>query len=278
MNGDLTTLARVRAYLGIPDSQTDVNAKLSTLITTVSGVALQYLQRDSLLMRARTDQLDGTGSNAIMLRGWPIVDVSAVSINAQSVQASEQVPIGQGFWWDTASPYPPGAPGRVLLAGWTFGRGRGNVSISYTAGYGVVDEAQTVPATPFRVTPDQPYGSICEDFGVTYADGTPLVAVASSPAEGQYVAPKPLIGAGATDYYQFAGADEAAGVLISYSYIPAAIEGVITQWVAEQWAYKDRVGIQSKTLGGQETISYIVNQIPAFVKLGLATYRNVIPL
>jgi hypothetical protein len=53
------------------------------------------------------------------------------------------------------------------------------------------------------------------DQGVTYAStGLPLIAVASSPALGQY-----SVSAGGA--YTFASADSAAGVLISYTYTAA---------------------------------------------------------
>lgn len=57
------------------------------------------------------------------------------------------------------------------------------------------------------------------DFGVMYANGTPLVKVAAGPAQGQYsVNP-------ATGTYTFAAADEGAAVLISYTWNAAANVG-----------------------------------------------------
>jgi hypothetical protein len=73
-------------------------------------------------------------------------------------------------------------------------------------------EVHNVPAsTPFTITVTNSSHFVA-DQGVTYAStGFPLIAVASSPAQGQY-----SVSAGGV--YTFASADSAAGVLISYTY------------------------------------------------------------
>lgn len=271
---DLTTLARVKSYMAI--TGTDLDEKLGLFISRVSSSALAFMNRDTLNINQYSEILDGTGNAKIMLPQWPVLSVSSVAINTMVVPASENPPIGAGFFWDRYDGFPPGSPGRLLASGWAFTRGNGNIAVSYTAGYGALNEAWVIPAS--HVTPLQKFGIISGDAGVTYADGTALEAVSSSPLQGQYIPPDPLAGAAATDYYTFSAADEGASVLISYSIIPTAIEGAVCQWVAEQWAYKDRVGLQSKTLGGQETITYIVGAMPTYCKQVLSSFKNVVPL
>lgn len=277
---DLTTLARVKQYLDIDPSDTSMDAKLSIFITRISAACLGDMSRDTLLVQTYDDMLDGTGNQNIMLQKWPVLSVASVNVNTLLIQSSINPPIAQGFWYEKYRGIPPGEPSRVLLSGFRFTRGKDNVVIGYNAGYGIVGEKWTVPDDPgpYVVTPAQPYGLIAADNGVTYANGTPLVPVAASPDVGEYVPPQPLVGAAATSIYTFSPEDANAQLLGSYSYIPDAVEGAVCQWVAEQWAYKDRLGVRSKSLGGQETISFIVNEIPAFVKLAIQPYRNVIPL
>lgn len=75
-----------------------------------------------------------------------------------------------------------------------------------------VNEAHTIPGTPYAVTPTNA-SHFTLDLGVTYAaSGVPLQNVASSPATGQYSYVQ------GTGVYTFAAADTTLGVLISYMY------------------------------------------------------------
>jgi hypothetical protein len=73
-------------------------------------------------------------------------------------------------------------------------------------------EVHSVPAsTPFTITVTSSSHFVA-DQGVTYASsGFPLIAVASTPAQGQYL----VTSAGV---YTFSTADQGQGVLISYTY------------------------------------------------------------
>ena len=77
-------------------------------------------------------------------------------------------------------------------------------------------EVHSVPASaPYTITVTNSTHFVA-DQGVTYAStGLPLIAVASSPVAGQY-------SVSAAGVYTFAGADSAAGVLISYTYTSSA--------------------------------------------------------
>ena len=76
----------------------------------------------------------------------------------------------------------------------------------------------------------------------------------------------------------FSAADAGRKVLISYGYIPADVSQCAVEWVAERWYAKDRVGVSSKSLGGQETVSYKNEDIPTFVALTLMQFKRVAPL
>ena len=88
----------------------------------------------------------------------------------------------------------------VSLRGYEYCRGWSNVSITYTAGFVIQNEAQNVPASGnYSVVVNAPFGAWGADQGVTYANGTALALVASNPAHGQYT-----VSAGT---YGFAAAD-----------------------------------------------------------------------
>jgi hypothetical protein len=86
-------------------------------------------------------------------------------------------------------------------------------------------EVHNVPPTgPFTITVIQSPHFVA-DQGVTYATtAIPLIAVASTPTQGQYTF--------AAGVYTFAAPDEGAGVLISYTYSVAATTPSTTQNIA----------------------------------------------
>ena len=65
-------------------------------------------------------------------------------------------------------------------------------------------------------------------------------------------------------------------VLLTYGYVPADLCFAAMDWIAELYNYRTRIGQQSKSLGGQETTSFIVKNVPDFVASALQPYRWVI--
>lgn len=148
--------------------------------------------------------------------------------------------------------------------------GRQNVLVDYTAGYAVQNESATVPAAGpyYNVSAAAPFGPWASDDGVAYANGTVMTAVAGTPGAGQY-----NVSAGT---YTFAAADAGAAVLISYGFIPAAINNACIEWVAERYRYRTRVGQSAQTVAGQQTASYSLKDVPDFIRASLDPYRSVV--
>ncbi len=94
------------------------------------------------------------------------------------------------------------------------------------------------------------------------------MAVAGTPSVGQY-----SISGGV---YTFAAADTDAAVLLSYGYVPADLGFCCLDWAAELYSYRARIGQRSKSLGGQETISFIVKDVPDFVATALQPFKRVV--
>jgi hypothetical protein len=160
-----------------------------------------------------------------------------------------------------------GAQQRLMLFGYVFPRQRAGVRVTYTAGYRTLREAHQVPASgPYTVDPALTWIS---DLGVTYANGTALAYVAGAPAAGQYT----LAGA----LYSFAAADAGASVLISYSSVPADVDQAVVEMAAEAYKRKDRLGIVSQSVGGQETVSYSQKEMSEVNRLALNPFRRVTP-
>ena len=267
---DLTTLAQVQAWAGTLAAGN--SEQTVALIGAISDQILGELARDTVLPYAYSETLDGEGQPSIMLRRWPVLSVTSLVIDGQAIPAAAPnaigVTAGSGWLLAAADPFPPGRQQILSLVGCRrFCRGRQNVTVSYVAGYQVTGEPATVPVGG-AVKAKQSLGAWASDQGVTYAsNGAALTAVSGAPAQGQYSV--------AVGSYTFAAADAGASVLISYGFIPQALAMAAAQWVAESISYSQRIGIRTKTLGGQETIAYDTAPMPGRVDKMLQPYRRV---
>jgi hypothetical protein len=272
---DLAALADVKTWLsGSSGIGTSDDALLARLITDVSGAIAAYLGRPSLTPRGFVERLDGDGKARLYLRRYPALAITSLAIDNHAVAAaavpSAGAPCANGYLLEAWDGLPPGRPQALDLFGTAYHPGRQNVVVGYSAGYAVSGEGATVPAAPgpYNVTAAAPFGPWASDCGVTYADGAALTAVAGSPAAGQYNVSGGI--------YTFAAADAGAGVLVSYGFIPAAINNACIEWVAERYRYRGRVGQSAQTVSGQMTSSYSLKDMPDFVRASLDPYRSVV--
>ncbi len=274
--GDLATLSDVKSWLSISDTSSD--ALLQRLISSCSGTVRSYMNRFSLAQQTYTDLVDGTGTRQLLLRNWPVTSVAQVVVDGALIPEAPPVPttplgyttFPDGWVLQTWDGHPPGGPQLLELRGWYFRHGRRNVQVTYTAGYGT-SEAATVPASaPYTYTPVALLGPWSQDVGVAYASsGVALAEVSGSPAQGQY-------SVSSSGVYTFSAADEGQAVVVSYSYVPLDLEQLVIEWVAERSSYRSRIGVRSKSLGGQETISYASNGIPAYIAQALQPWCDVV--
>ena len=266
---DLVSLAAVQGWLG----QTSDGVVLSNLIAQVSRAILSSLGRPNILPASYKEARDGDGRLALVLRNWPVIEVSQVLIDGREIQAAPApmagCPLGAGFLVESADPSPPGQMQALFLRGDRFHPGRGNILISYTSGYRIDAEIGVVPLAPGAnsITAGQPYGAWGSDCGVVYSDGSALSAVQSDPSAGQYSV--------ADGVYTFSPQDAGATVLLTYGYVPGDLAEAAMEWTAERYSYKSRIGQRSKSLGGQETVSFDLSAIPAYVATALQPYRRV---
>jgi hypothetical protein len=271
---DLTTLAAVKSWLGITVDTSD--ATLAQTITAVSRFTYNLLNRPSLFSHAVTERRDGVGNSRILLRQFPVLSVQSLSVDNVAIPASPLPGANQanpnGWLLDPWDGTVPGKLQALDLYGYGFGRGRQNIIASYTAGYAVTDEAQTIAAQ--SVTVDAPSGPWGADIGVKFADtGTSLVKVAADPATGQYA-----LDAAVPGKYKFSADDNAKAVLVSYSFVPADVAQFCLEMIAERWTYRGHIGMVSKSLGGQETVTFSQKEMPAALALMIQPYVNVVPL
>jgi hypothetical protein len=266
---DLTNLQSVKSWANVSGSTDD--GLLGSLITSMSVKLLDFLGRGSILPTSYSEVRDGIGTHSmLMLRNWPVISVESLSIDGVAIAAAPALSAGvtaqTGWVLEQNDPFPPGHPTSVYLYGASPSRYKQGIFVNYRAGYQVSDEPATVPATPFQVSVWQSYGPWASDVKVVYAaTGALLTKVASTPSMGQYSA--------ASGVYTFSVGDVGAQVLISYGFIPSPLAEACTELVAERYKYRDRIGVESKTLGGQETIRFARNALSEHVMQSLESYR-----
>jgi len=202
----------------------------------------------------------------MMLKNFPVTSVASLSIDGVTVPPRAPLALPQtaaswsGYVFDDV---------RLMLSGWTFCRGFNNVAVAYAAGFLVSNEAQTIPATsPYTLATLAHWNA--GDRGVTYANGTALVAVIGAPGVGQYAVD-------ADGLYTFNAADAGAAVLISYGYVPSDIEQAAIDMIGDWFVYRSRIGKLSEAIEGQ-SITFTNQGITARAQGVLNQYRSVAPI
>ena len=271
---DLAVLGDVKTWLsGSSGIGTSDDTLLARLITDVSGAITAYLGRPSLVPRPVAERLDGNGKARVYLRHYPVLQMTSLAIDNVAVPAAAApaagAPLTKGYLLEAWDGLPPGRPQALDLFHTLFRKGRQNVVVNYNAGYAVENESWTVPAAPgpYAVTVAAPFGPWACDASVIYSNDTALIAVKGSPAAGQY-----NVSGGV---YTFSAADADANVLISYGFIPAAVNNACIEWVAERYRYRSRIGQSAQTVQGQMTSAYSLKDMPDFVRASLDPYRSI---
>ncbi len=277
---DLTSLSDVKAWLGRSDSNSD--SLLSALITRTSRQILSYLRRPLILPHDVREIRDGTGGNTLLLKQWPVITVSTVTVGTLAIPPAsalspQPLAMGNASGWtcETWDGTPPGRQQVLSLDGYTFGtsypgaQNNQNVLVAYHAGYQVTNEVQAIAGG--KATVSAPFGSWASDGGVTYANGTAFTPVANSPSIGQYALD--------TDAgtYDFNSGDNGQSILVTYGFIPADLADACIELVSERFKYSERIGERSHSLGGNETVSFDLGRFTPLVTAMLQPYRNALP-
>jgi hypothetical protein len=264
MTERLTTLAQVKDYLGIDTDESDTF--LTRLVDAASQFVITWIGRDSFGVRSYTQNFRGNGRSSTMLFNWPVQSVTSVGIAGSAVAASVMGNYGNPGSGYVVSDVRFGQQ-QVHLYGYSFWQGAPS-QVIYTAGFRT-SQAAVIPATPFQVTPTES-GQWIADIAVTI-DGVVAVKVTADPIIGEY---------SVDDWgtYTFADADSTKTAVITYDYAPFDVSFAVTELIGEWYKRKDRIGILSKTLGGQETVTFSQKDMSDSIRCVLQPYANVVPM
>ena len=177
---DLTSLAALKNWLGLPANVSPNDASLSGLVTAASRAIYALLSRPALLPQTYVDAYD-LEAHRVFLRQWPVLAINSVTLDGRPVPAASS---SLGYSLRPGDYQPPGAPQALDLFHQPIERRRQNLFVNYTAGYAIQNEAQTAPTSaPWMLNAAAPYGPWASDLGVVYAaSGAALTAVAGAPS------------------------------------------------------------------------------------------------
>lgn len=134
---DLCQLSDVQAWLGVTAPTAPQTAILGRMITAASALVCNYCGRgpNGFQAQAYTDTYDGYGKPWMLLRQWPVSAVTSIGL----MDCGTVTTITDATKFTLEQPIPAGGNQRLTLLGYySFPRGRGNVTITYTAGYAIV--------------------------------------------------------------------------------------------------------------------------------------------
>lgn len=270
MTERLTTLAAVKEWLGITTDGSD--AALTRIIDAASQFVLGWLNRDSFQATSYTQNFRGNGKGSTLLRNWPVISVSSVGVAGVAVpEATAPVNGLPGSGWMLSD--PRNAPQSLELFGYSYTY-QWPCQVVYVAGFRTT-QTSVVPSvdtgSTYAVIEPTNDGCWSADLGVTLDSITATLNAAGTPAAGEYSVDE-------WGTYSFNSADAGKVAVISYDYTPWAVSFAVTELIGEWYRRKDRIGVLSKTLGGQETVTFSQKDMNDSIRGSLQLYNNVVPI
>ena len=115
---DLTNLAALKAWLGLPSAPGPSDATLSALVTAASRSIYAALSRPSLLPFSYAETID-LETNRVTLRRWPVLQVTSVTWRGIAVLPDENADLeaSVGYALEPCDGIPPGRPQALDLFG-----------------------------------------------------------------------------------------------------------------------------------------------------------------
>jgi len=127
---DLTSLSKVKTYLGITGSDDD--ELLESLIDAASS-AIKKFCRSSIVASDYTEYHDGAGGRCLILRQRPINSIASIYDDLDRRYPEESLIDADDYTFKSESAL-------VIYTGGKFQEGIKNVKITYNAGYGAAPE------------------------------------------------------------------------------------------------------------------------------------------
>lgn len=274
MTERLTTLVAVKEWLGIDNTNSD--DQLTRLIDAVSQFVLNWLNRDSFAGQDYTQNFMGNGKNTTLLRNWPVLSISSVGIAGSLISPST---LGQGGMPSAGYRVsdPRNSPQSIDLYCFYF-QYQSPCQIIYRAGF---ETTQTFTIQQTGDSPDFVVVPITPDYKGQWTGNIKVTEGSTVYTQVDTNDPLPSTGEYYIDEwgtYTFSLDDVGKTVVIEYSYVPPDVSFAATEIIGEWYKRKDRIGLLSKTLGGQETMTFSKKDLSDIARSSLQPYANVVPV
>lgn len=160
-----TTRSNVKTHLGLASEDTSLDALIDLLLLEVDEVINGYTGRGDLTSSQATEYYDGTGRERLILRRRPVTAVAGIWVDQAAYYGNAAGAFPSTSEWtsgtDFALPRSDASEGNggILIAirnpdfggGGIWPEGRGNIKVTYTAGYATIPKDLTLAATNLTV-------------------------------------------------------------------------------------------------------------------------------
>jgi uncharacterized phiE125 gp8 family phage protein len=130
-SNNLTTVATLKAHLGIPSAENSQDSRMELLINAASDSIERYLDR-KIKSQTVTEIQHGRRQDILILREWPVTSITELRVDMDHVFSDPSTVVPQaeyGIGDDKNS---------LVYYDTVFPRGNNNVKIVYVAGYATV--------------------------------------------------------------------------------------------------------------------------------------------
>lgn len=262
-NERLASLAAVKSWLSLTTGTAD--EEIQRLIDAASQAVLNYISRDSFRVSSYTENFRGNGRQTRMFYTWPVISVTSLYLGGSLIPAADDVNGNPRGGWllndDWATPHAS-----MDLYGYIFERGVSG-KVSYLSGFQAT-ESFDITSGDQSIVPTS--GGFWLGTTSVKIDGVEATLVSSDPSAGQYCVND-------EGQHTFAPADAGKTAIITYDLCPWDISQAVVEFVAERYKRKGRIGVVSKNLGGQESVTFSKNSLTEDVRQLLQPYVRVIP-
>lgn len=129
IDNSLTTLARLKSFLGISGSTKDT--VLTLIIIAVSAWVERYCRRSFKQAAVSNEEYDGSGTSKLLLNQYPVIEGETFTLQRRDSNKDD------GSWQtiDSENYIVKYDSGIIEFLAGEFSKGRANFRVSYTAGY-----------------------------------------------------------------------------------------------------------------------------------------------
>lgn len=253
----LTSIERLKNHLSIKGQTPDLDPYFGRVIAGASAL-VQSMAGQSFGIETREEILNPPAfAEPVLILPSPIIAVNSFKVAGQLWPLVEYGSAAAGYAIESARSYTKFHANKK-----PWPADKRSIVINYDRGF-KQSQGGVIPAAPFKVSS---ISFVAKTLAVQI-NGIAATYTAGTPAAGQY--------SGTESELTFAAADAGKAYTWDYAGTPADIELAVLDIAAMAYAARDRVGVTSKSLAGQESVSFSQDAVPPSAKAAIYLYKAV---